>query len=186
MGWLKGTARMKAPSNRLLVVSYGSLTSYSELNCLEFSFCQQNLENSRFCRENRENSRFFRKNLDCKTVRIFSYSSTREQSNKRSGTRLKTEIEESRACEARTKLRHALPITDFEKKKPTVLQSKRISKIQDSRVPKNLESTRGISAVDATRILYTKLEQLVHRSTESQKFLSFLWYFAWRFSMDSF
>ena len=107
---------MKAPSNRLLVVSYGSVTSYSELNCLEFSFCQQNLENSRFCRENRENSRFCRTNLDCKTVRIFSYSSTREQSNKRSGTRLKTEIEESRACEARTKLRHALPITDFEKK----------------------------------------------------------------------
>ena len=107
---------MKAPSNRLLVVSYGSVTSYSELNCLEFSFCKQNLENSRFCRENRENSRFCRKNLDCKTVRIFSYSSTREQSNKRSGTRLKTEIEESRACEARTKLRHALPITDFEKK----------------------------------------------------------------------
>ena len=107
---------MKAPSNRLLVVSYGSVTSYSELNCLEFSFCQQNLENSRFCRENRENSRFCRTNLDCKTVRIFSYSSTREQSNKRSGTRLKTEIEESRACEGRTKLRHALPITDFEKK----------------------------------------------------------------------
>ena len=106
---------MKVPSNRLLVVSYGSVTSYSELNCLEFSFCQQNLENSRFCRENRENSRFCRKNLDCKTVRIFSYSSTREQSNKRSGMRLKTEIEESRACEARTKLRRALPITDFEK-----------------------------------------------------------------------
>ena len=62
---------MKAPSNRLLVVSYGSVTSYSELNCLEFSFCLQNLENSRFCR----------KNLDCKTVRIFAYSSTREQSN---------------------------------------------------------------------------------------------------------
>ena len=31
--------------------------------------------------------------LDCKTVRIFSYSSTREQSNKRSGMRLKTESE---------------------------------------------------------------------------------------------
>ena len=31
--------------------------------------------------------------LDCKTVRIFAYSSTREQSNKRSGTRLKTESE---------------------------------------------------------------------------------------------
>ena len=29
--------------------------------------------------------------LDCKTVRIFAYSSTREQLNKRSGTRLKTE-----------------------------------------------------------------------------------------------
>ena len=31
--------------------------------------------------------------LNCKTVRIFAYSSTREQSNKRSGTRLKTESE---------------------------------------------------------------------------------------------
>ena len=49
--------------------------------------------------------------LDCKTVRIFAYSSTHEQSNKRSGTRLKTESESEerfslashalRACEAR-------------------------------------------------------------------------------------
>ena len=31
--------------------------------------------------------------LDCKKVRIFAYSSKREQSNKRSGTRLKTESE---------------------------------------------------------------------------------------------
>ena len=31
--------------------------------------------------------------VDCKTVRIFAYSSTREQSNKRSGTSLKTERE---------------------------------------------------------------------------------------------
>ena len=31
------------------------------------------------------------KRLDCKTVRIFAYSSTREESNKRCGTRLKTE-----------------------------------------------------------------------------------------------
>ena len=31
--------------------------------------------------------------LDCKTVRIFAYSSTREQSNKMSGMRLKTERE---------------------------------------------------------------------------------------------
>ena len=49
--------------------------------------------------------------LDCKTVRIFVYSRTREQSNKRSGTRLKTESETGerfslashtlRACEVR-------------------------------------------------------------------------------------
>ena len=31
--------------------------------------------------------------VDCKTVRIFAYSSKREQSNERSGTRLKTESE---------------------------------------------------------------------------------------------
>ena len=31
--------------------------------------------------------------VDCKTVRIFAYSSKREQSNERSGTRLKTERE---------------------------------------------------------------------------------------------
>ena len=31
------------------------------------------------------------KDVDCKTVRIFAYSNTREQSNKKSGTRLKTE-----------------------------------------------------------------------------------------------
>ena len=31
--------------------------------------------------------------IDCKTVRIFAYSSTREQSNKMSGMRLKTESE---------------------------------------------------------------------------------------------
>ena len=47
--------------------------------------------------------------LDCKTVRIFAYSSTREQSNKKSGMRLKTE---------------ALPFSLLIlRKKPTVLQS---------------------------------------------------------------
>jgi len=57
--------------------------------------------------------------LDCKTVRIFAYSSTREQSNKRSGTRLKTESETHTpvgrvrlARFARVRLlRHALPIS---------------------------------------------------------------------------
>ena len=42
--------------------------------------------------------------IDCKTVRIFAYSSTREQSNKRSGMRLKTESETGER-------RHALPIS---------------------------------------------------------------------------
>ena len=44
--------------------------------------------------------------VDCRTVRIFAYSSTREQSNKRSGARLKTESmpgerHAMRACETR-------------------------------------------------------------------------------------
>ena len=57
--------------------------------------------------------------LDCKTVRIFAYSSTREQSNKRSGTRLRL----ARFAHARL-LRHALPISLLIwRKKPTVLQS---------------------------------------------------------------
>ena len=56
--------------------------------------------------------------VDCKTVRIFAYSSTREQSNKRSETRLKTESEtgERLACEARAlRARKTLPprLTDF-------------------------------------------------------------------------
>ena len=65
--------------------------------------------------------------LDCKTVRIFAYSSTREQSNKRSGTRLKTESETEKRRYGRVRLarfaRKTLPprftdiFTDFEKKK---------------------------------------------------------------------
>ena len=73
--------------------------------------------------------------VDCKTVRIFAYSSKREQSNKRSGTRLKTESETGerqffslashaqRACEARALRarktrtpRFTDFFTDFEKK----------------------------------------------------------------------
>ena len=45
--------------------------------------------------------------LDCKTVRIFAYSSTREQSNKRSRMRLKTESETPLFTDF---------FTDFEKK----------------------------------------------------------------------
>ena len=79
--------------------------------------------------------------IDCKTVRIFAYSSTREQSNKRSGMRLKTESETGErrfflsphtpvgrvrlARFARVRLlRHALPISLLIlRKKPSVLQS---------------------------------------------------------------
>ena len=65
--------------------------------------------------------------IDCKTVRIFAYSSTRGQSNKRCGTRLKTESETGerrlRACETReVRVRKTLTprftdfFTDFEEK----------------------------------------------------------------------
>ena len=57
----------------------------------------------------------FADKIDCKTVRIFAYSSTREQSNKRSVTRLKTESETGRVRLARFSrerlLRPALPIS---------------------------------------------------------------------------
>ena len=65
--------------------------------------------------------------IDCKTVRIFVHSSTREQSNERSGTRLKTVSENgrdaksffslaSRACETRKTLtpRFTDFFTDFD------------------------------------------------------------------------
>ena len=65
--------------------------------------------------------------IDCKTVRIFAYSSTREQSNKRSGTRLKTESETGerrekffslashalRVCAPRARKTHTPRFTDF-------------------------------------------------------------------------
>ena len=70
--------------------------------------------------------------IDCKTVRIFSYSSTREQSNERSGTKLKAGSETGerlsshtpcgRVRLARFALKPLTPrltkfFTDFEKKK---------------------------------------------------------------------
>ena len=78
--------------------------------------------------------------VDCKTVRISAYSSTRDPraANERSGTRLKTESETGerlsphtpygRVRLARFALKNLTPrftdfFTDFEKKNPTVLQS---------------------------------------------------------------
>ena len=60
--------------------------------------------------------------VDCKTVRIFVYSSTGEQSNKSPGTRLKTESETE---EGLARGRHPLPISllFLREKNPTVLQS---------------------------------------------------------------
>ena len=65
-----------------------------------------------------------KKKIDCKTVCIFAYSSTRKQSNRKSGTRLKTESETGeRCCDARAlRARKTLTprvtefFTDFEKK----------------------------------------------------------------------
>ena len=72
--------------------------------------------------------------VDCKTVRIFAYSSTREQSNKRSGTRVKTESETgarlARFVPAKLLL-HALPISLLILRgKPTVLQSNQLDDIK--------------------------------------------------------
>ena len=58
---------------------------------------------------------------------MFAYSSKREQSNERSGTRLKTESETG-------EIRHALPISLLIlRKKPTVLQS-RVDQTLDSTI----------------------------------------------------
>ena len=104
--------------------------------------------------------------VDCKTVRIFAYSSAREQSNKRSGTKLKTESETGErrfflslhtphtlpACEARAlRARKALTprftnfFTDFEKK-PTVLKTRRRDVCESSTImvfpfPRNVGDT---------------------------------------------
>ena len=59
----------------------------------------------------------FRPPVESKTVRIFAYSSTREQSNKRSRTRL-FEARELRALKTH-KPRFTDFFTDFEKKKKT-------------------------------------------------------------------
>ena len=56
----------------------------------------------------KEKVKLIRITLDCKTVRIFAYSSTREQSNKKSGTRLKTESETWEETLTPSRSRHRL------------------------------------------------------------------------------
>ena len=53
--------------------------------------------------------------LDCKTVRIFAYSSTREQPNKRSGTKLKIGRDAPHALHALPAC-ETLPLPDLKKK----------------------------------------------------------------------
>ena len=68
--------------------------------------------------------------VDCKTVRIFAYSSTREQSNNRFRTRLKTETMRALLAGDAHELRARKTLTprftdfftDFEEKKTSVLQ----------------------------------------------------------------
>ena len=64
---------------------------------------------------------------------IFAYSSTREQPNKRSAARLKTE------SETRKTLR--LRFTDFEKK-PTVLQSDKVKELLDRKLSRSFREGR--------------------------------------------
>ena len=83
--------------------------------------------------------------IDCKTVRMFAYSNSREQLNKRSGTRVKTESKtgerryglERLARFARIRLlRHALQISLLVlRKKPTILQSTKAEVINDVKCP---------------------------------------------------
>ena len=63
--------------------------------------------------------------LDCKTVLIFAYSSTREQSSKRSGARLKTESETGQRREGVWGCSYAT-LNRFWEKKPTFLQPNEI------------------------------------------------------------
>ena len=70
-----------------------------------------------------ENYKMLLNKIDCKTVRISAYSSTREQSNKRCGTRLNGRVRLARFAHIRV-VRHVLPISLLIlRKKPTVSQS---------------------------------------------------------------
>ena len=65
------------------------------------------------------------KNLDCKTVRIFAYSSTRERSNKRSAPRLKTESKTGERLKSANIQRTLLLFGLFLKLKKSTFQEKK-------------------------------------------------------------
>ena len=69
----------------------------------------------------------------CRTVRIFAYSSTREQPNKRSAARLKTESETGETLKLR--------FTDFEKK-TTVLQSDKVKELPYRKLSRSFRERR--------------------------------------------
>ena len=78
---------------------------------------------------------------DCKTVRIFAYSSTREQSNKRSGTRLKIESETGENGRVRLDSYATLYrfLNWFWEKKTTVLQSRIVERTRNAFISFNSE-----------------------------------------------
>ena len=99
--------------------------------------------------------------VDCKTVRIFAYSSTRKQSNKRSGTKLKTV----------RLLHHTLPISLLIlRKNPTVLQSTFSAKFQgfsfkgaftDKRLHKNSDKQWNVYIQKETFTSYYALLSMI-------------------------
>ena len=120
------TRKYKEPLNTLLVVIMTKLLGNfaAAFNVLVFTRGKANTTNLKYQLKG-EKVTSVGACLDCKTVRIFAYSSKREQSNERSGTRLNTESEtgERRACEARAlrACKTLIPrftdfLTDFEKK----------------------------------------------------------------------
>ena len=121
----------------------------SKLNYLEFSFCQQNLENSRFCQKNRENSRiclwFCRKNLGFQNSPYF--------------------------CVFATLLYRFLYW--FWEKNQLFCSLEESWKFKILVCRQNLESAGGICAVDVTRTLYTKLKQLVVAGLQSLRRFTF-------------
>ena len=91
--WGAGFKHSDQKSIRSFLLYRAYIILFNSLNVGNF-FLEFNLKDYRSSRKEKEiRCLVFTSSIDCKTVRIFAYSSTGEQSNKRSGTRLKTECE---------------------------------------------------------------------------------------------